>query len=31
MVDPDVDKIEIGEKLVKEQNELLYFKLNKPR
>jgi len=31
IVDPNVDKIEIGEKLVKEQNELLYFKLNKPR
>lgn len=31
LIDPSVDKIEMGKQAVKEQNELLYYKVNKPR
>ena len=30
-VDPEVDKIEILDKIIKDQNELVYYKINKPR
>lgn len=30
-IDPNVDKVEMWEKAVKEQKEFLYFKVNKPR
>lgn len=31
LVDPSVDKVEMGKEAIKEQNELLYYKVNKPR
>ena len=31
LIDPTVDKVEMWEQAVKEQKELLYFKVNKPR
>lgn len=31
LIDPTVDKVEMGQQAVKEQKELLYFKVNKPR
>lgn len=31
MIDPSVDKVEMWKEAVKEQNELLYYKVNKPR
>lgn len=31
MIDPSVDKVEMGKDAIKEQNELLYYKVNKPR
>jgi hypothetical protein len=30
-IDKDVDKVELLNKAIKEQNELVYYKLNKPR
>lgn len=31
LIDPSVDKVEMGKEAIKEQNELLYYKVNKPR
>lgn len=31
MIDPSVDKVEMWKQAIKEQNELLYYKVNKPR
>lgn len=31
LIDPTVDKVEMWEQAIKEQKELLYFKVNKPR
>lgn len=31
LINPSVDKVEMGKEAVKEQNELLYYKVNKPR
>ncbi len=31
LIDPSIDKVEMLDKAVKEQNELLYYKVNKPR
>lgn len=31
LIDPSVDKVEMGKEAVKEQKELLYYKVNKPR
>lgn len=31
IINPEVDKVELLDKVVKEQKELLYFKMNKPR
>jgi|GEM_PF-3813898 hypothetical protein len=30
-IDPTIDKVELQDKAVKEQNNLVYYKLNKPR
>lgn len=31
LIDPSIDKVEMGKEAVKEQKELLYYKVNKPR
>lgn len=31
LIDPSVDKVEMWKEAIKEQNELLYYKVNKPR
>lgn len=31
IIDPNIDKVELWDEAVKKQNELLYFKINKPR
>jgi len=31
IIDPDIDKIEMMDKIIEDQNNLVYYKLNKPR
>jgi 16S rRNA U516 pseudouridylate synthase RsuA-like enzyme len=31
VIDPEVDKVRIGDEIVKEQSELVYYVYNKPR